>query len=326
MKIMVPKGTVTVALCFMTIFLAIGCAATKKISNDITGGDKALKKKIAFVPIVNKTGYGGEEFEKSATIQLKTCLKSVSDDLVIIDSQRARNLLEQIPRLPSGEFNNLALIRVGRALGLNAVVEKSLSEIECLSDKRGIWGFRNTCMLLELHMRVKAHDIETGAILFDEVISDEVEVSERDWQNVKDKSGYKSEIGDRLLAKATDRMCGRLCESLIREPWKGYVISLSGNTLSLGAGKDVGLAIGDVLEVFGTSEAIKGQGGQFYLLSGSKIGELRITKVYSNRAEATAILGSDLQKSSYVKLNQNSHDSGNLIPNNRTDADQRNEE
>jgi len=302
MKIMVPKSTIMASLCFMAIFLAIGCAATKGIGNDIRDGDKALKKKIAFVPIVNKTGYGDEEFVKSATIQLKTCLKSVYDDLVIIDSQRARNLLEQIPRLASGELNNLALIRVGRALGLNAVVEKTLWEIEHLSDKRGIWGFRKTCKLLKLNMRVKAHDIETGAILFDEVITDEVEVSERDWQNVKDKSGYQNEIGDRLLAKATDGICGRLCESLSREPWKGYVISVSGNTLSLGAGKDVGLAIGDVLEVFEKSEPIESQGGQFYLLSGLKIGELRIIRVYRNRAEATAILGSNLQESSYVKL------------------------
>jgi hypothetical protein len=325
MKIMAPKGTITVALCFMTIFLGIGCAATKKITNDIRSGDKALKKKIAFVPIVNKTGYGGKEFEKSATAQLKTCLKSVCEDFVIIDSPTARNLLEQIPRLPSGQLNNLALIKLGRTLGLNAVVEKSLSEIECLSDKRGIWGFRNSRTLLELHVRVKAHDIETGAILVDEAVSDEVEVSERDWQDVKDRNGYHKEIGDRLLAKAADRICGRLCESLDSEPWKGYVISVSGNTFSLAAGKDVGLAIGDVLEVFGTSEAIEGQGGQFYLLSGPKIGELRITRVYRNRAEATAIHGSDLQKSSYVKL-KHSHNSANLIPNNRTDTDQRNQE
>ena len=302
MRIKGPKGAITVSLCFMTIFLAIGCAATRKISNDIRGGDKALKKKIAFVPIVNKTGYGGKEFEKSATAQLKTCLKSVSDDLVIIDSSKARNLLDQIPRLSSGELNNLALIEVGRALGLNAIVEKSLSEIECLSDKRGIWGFRNTCKLLELHIRVKAHDIETGAIFFDETVSDEVEVSERDWQNVKEKSGYQNEIGDRLLGKASDKVCKSLCESLSREPWKGYVASVSRNTFSLAAGEDVGLAIGDVLEVFGTREPIEGQGGQFYLLSGLKIGELRITRVYRNRAEATAILGSNLQKSSYVKL------------------------
>jgi hypothetical protein len=323
MRIVDPKGTITIALCFMVIFLAIGCAATKKIGQDITGGGKALKKKIALVATVNKTGYGGKAFEKSAGAHFNTCLKSVCEDLVIIDSQEARILLEQIPRLPSGELNNLALIKLGRALGLNAVVEESLSEVECVADKRGTWGFRNTCMLVQLHIRVKGHDIETGAILFDEVVSDELEVSEDDWQDIKERSGYQKEIGDRLLAKSTDRICRRLCERLSSEPWKGYVTAVSADTFALEAGRDVGLAIGDVLEVFGTSEAIEGQGGQSYLVSGLKIGELRITKVNKNRAEATAMLGSDLEKSSHVRLKRKPHDSTDLISNNRPDTNQR---
>ena len=323
MRIVDPKGAITIALCFMAIFLAIGCAATKKIGQDITGGGKALKKKIALVATVNKTGYGGKEFEKSAGAHFNTCLKSVCDDLVIIDSQEARGLLEQIPRLPSGELNNVALTKLGRALGLNAVAEESLSEVECVADKRGIWGFRKTSMLVQLRMRVKGHDIETGAILFDELLSHKVEVSEDDWQNVKERSGYQKEIGDRLLAEATDRICRRLCEPLSSEPWKGYITSVSSNTFALAAGKEVGLAIGDVLEVFGASEPIEGQGGQFYLVSGLKIGELRITRVYRNRAEAIAVLGSDLQKSSHVRLKRKPYNSTNLISNNRPDTNQR---
>ena len=323
MRIIHAKDTITIALCFMVIHLAIGCAATKRIGQDITSGGKGLKKKIALVPTVNKTGYGGKEFENSARAHLKTGLESVCDDLVIMDSQEGRSLLGQIPRLPSGELNNLALTKLGRALGLNAVVEETLFEIECVEDRRGIWGFRNTCMLVQLHMRVKGHDIETGAILFDEVVNDEVEVSQDDWQDINERSRYHEEIGDQLIAKATNRICGKLCETLSSEPWKGYVTSVSSNTFALAAGKDVGLAIGDVLDVFGTSEPIEGQGGQFYLVSGLKIGELRITAVHRNRAEAIALLGSDLQKSSHVRLKRKPHDSTNLISNNRPDTSQR---
>ena len=302
MKIIRTKGTITIALCLMTIFLAIGCATTKKITADIMGGGKALKKKIAFLPTVNKTGYGGNDFQESARAHLNTFLNPFRDDLIIVDSPKTRNLLEQIPILPSGQLDNLALAKLGRALGLNAVLEETLSDIECVADKRGIWGFRSVCMLVQLSVRVRAYDIETGAILFDEVVSDEVEVSEHDWQNIKERSGYHKEIADRLLTKTTAKICKRLCEPLSNEPWKGYINSVSENTFTLIAGNDVGLAIGDILEVFGTSEPIEGQAGQFYLVSGSKIGELRTTRVYKNRAEAIGILGSGLQKSSHVKL------------------------
>jgi hypothetical protein len=302
MKIMRTKGTITIALCLMTIFLAIGCATTKKITEDIMGSGKVLKKKIAFLPIVNKTDYGGKDFQKSARAHLNTFLKRFSDDVIIIDSPKTRSLLEQVPRLPSGQLDNLSLAKLGRALGLNAVVEETLSEIECVADKCGIWGFRNVCRLVQLSVRVRAYDIETGAILFDDVVNDEAEVSERDWLDIKERSGYHKEVADRLLTKTTAGICKRLCEVLGNEPWKGYITSVSENTFTLIAGNDVGLATGDILEVFGTSEPIEGQAGQFYLVSGSKIGELRTTRVHRNRAEAIGILGSDLQKSSHVEL------------------------
>jgi hypothetical protein len=286
----------------MAIFLAIGCATTKKITEDIMGGGKVLKKKIAFLPTVNNTGYGGNDFQKSARAHLNTFLNPFRDDLIIVDSPKTCNLLEQVPRLPSGQLDTLALAQLGRTLGLNAVLEETLSEIECVADKRGIWGFRSVCILVQLSVRVRAYDIETGAILFDEVVSDEVEVSEHDWQNIKERSGYHKEIADRLLTKTTAKICKKLCEPLSNEPWKGYITSVSENTFTLIAGNDVGLATGDILEVFGTSEPIEGQAGQFYLVSGSKIGELRTTRVHKNRAEAIGILGSGLQKSSHVKL------------------------
>jgi hypothetical protein len=302
MRIIRTKGTTIIAFCIIAIFLAIGCAATKKITEDLVGGGKALKKKAVFLPAVNKTEYGGKDFQESARAHLKTSLKRFCDDLIIIDSRKIQNLLEKIPRLPSGQFDHLALAKFGRLFGLNAVLEESLSEIECVTDKRGIWGFRNTCMLVQLSVCVRAYDIETGAILFDEVVNDEVEVLEHDWQDIEERRGYHKEIADRLLSKTTAKIYKRICELLGNEPWKGYITSVSENTFALIAGKDVGLAIGDVLEVFGTSDPIEGQAGQFYLVSGSKIGELRITKVQGNRAEAIGILGSDLQKSSHVKF------------------------
>jgi len=286
----------------MAVFLAIGCATTKKITGDITGGGKALKKKIAFLPTVNKTGYGGKDFQKFARAHLNTFLKRFCDDLIIMDSEKARSLLEEIPRLASGQIDNLALAKLGRALGFNAVLEESLSEISFVEDQRGAWGFKDTCVLVQISVYVRAYAIETGAVLFDEVFHNEVVLSEGESEEKNETSEYDKWIADRVLAKITPEISKRICYHLDNERWKGYVTYVSENTFTISAGKDVGLAVGDVLEVFGTGEPIKGQAGQFYLVSGSKIGELRITRVHRNRAEAIGILGSDLQKSSYVKL------------------------
>jgi hypothetical protein len=88
------------------------------------------------------------------------------------------------------------------------------------------------------------------------------------------------------------------------KPWKGYFTSVSENTFILSAGSDVGLEVGDVLEVFEAGEPIKGRGGEVYLVSGPKIGEVHIRKLFSDRAETFGVLPIDLDRISHVKLKE----------------------
>lgn len=296
--------TVAIVFCLATVFFSIGCAATKKITKDITGKGGRLKKRIAFLPTVNKTGYGGDTFEASARAWVTDELNRSCDDLIIVDSEKTRNLPEQIPRLASGDLDNLALAKLGRALGLNAVLEEHLFRLECLAYKRGIWGFRDICKVVQLHVRVRVHDMETAAILLDEIVQEEVVVSEQDWQDIKDRRAYHKEITDHLLTEATPEICERVCELVGDRPWRGYFTSVSENTFTLSAGTDVGLNVGDVLEVFETGQPIKGQAGKVYFVSGPKIGEVQISKVFKDRAEAFGVLRTQLDRISHVELKE----------------------
>jgi hypothetical protein len=275
------------------------------MTKDITGKGGRLKKKIAFLPISNKPGYDGA-LRKSARAYLKGFVERSCDDLVVVDSQETRGLLAEVPRLASGQIDNLALAERGRALGLNVVLEEGISGLESVQGKCGIWGSRERCMLVKLSVSVRGYDIESGAVLFEEVLQEMVEVSEPDWRDIKEGRGYRKDLADGLLAETVSEISKRTCEWVADELWKGYITYVSGNTFTLTAGEDVGLAEGDILEVFGMSEPIKGHAGQSYLVSGPKVGELKITNVRRNRAEAEATgdLGSDLQKTSHVKLKQ----------------------
>jgi hypothetical protein len=304
MEMIRSKVTVAIVLCLATIFFSIGCATTKKITKDITGKGGRLKKKIAFLPTVNKTGYGGDAFEASARAWFSSELNRFCDDLIIIDSEDTRNLLEQIPRLPSGHLDNLTLAKLGRALGLNAVLEERLYRLECVTEKRGIWGFRDTCKVVELLIRVRVYDMQTAATLLDEIVQKDVVVSEEDWQDIKDAQAYHKEITDHLLSKATPEVCERVCDLVGDTLWKGYFTSVSENTFTLSAGTDVGLNAGDVLEVFETGQPIRGQAGQIYLVSGPKIGEVHISKVFQDRAEASGVLRTEFDRIGYVQLKE----------------------
>jgi hypothetical protein len=298
------KGIYALFFCFVVVLLTIGCATTKKITADITGHGGGLKKKIAYLPTVNKTGYGGDVFKESARAQFNNTLSSFCDDVIIVDSEKIRGLLEEIPRLPSGQLDTLVLAKLSRALGLNTVLEEDLFLLECLDDKRGIIGFRDDCKIVQLHLRVRVYDVETAAVILDEIVRDDVVVSEKEWLEIKERREYHEEIATHLLKKTTAEICERVCELVSEKPWKGYFTSVSENTYVVSAGSDVGLEVGDVLEVFEAGEPIKGRGGQVYLVSGPKIGEVHIRKIFNDRAEAYGTLRISFDRISHVKLKE----------------------
>ena len=279
-----------------------GCATTEKISEDILGKGPRLSKKVSFLPPVNGSGYGGEDFQRAAAAQLRAFLSRRCDNLRIVDSRNILKALQDMPRLPSGQIDHLALANLGRIFGLGAVVNQTIGQMECLTEKRGIWGFRRLCRLVRLSFHVRVYDIQTTAILLDEIVEEDVEISEYDWDNLKTGNGYNKGIASRLLAEMTGKTGKMICERLAEEPWKGYITASSNNTFTISAGTDVGLTVGDVLEVFSMGEPMKGQEGRIYLVSGPKIGEIKVTKVKKDRAEAESILGYDLEQSSFVQL------------------------
>jgi len=281
--------------------LMVGCGTTKKITEGIVGGRVELKK-IALVPAANETGYGGQALQKEAMANLETFLKRHCDEFIILDFEKTGKLLEQLVGRSTGQIDNLTLAKFGRVLGVNTILIATLDDIKCTAGKRGVYGFRDTIPLVRLEIRVRAFDPQTGTILFDEAFGDEIEVGESDWRSIRERKGYHKEILNQLLIGTTDQIGETVSDQLCDTPWKGYITNVSGGVITLSAGEDVGLAKGDVLEVFGMSGTIQGQEGQIYLLSGPKIGEIEITEVRANEAEAMGLEGSDFQKSSHVQL------------------------
>ena len=300
----IGQRNINITAVVLCCLLAAGCATTQKITDDILGKKTTLKKKMAFLPPVTGSGFGDEDVRRDVTEQLRTFLGSHCDGLRVVGSREIREALASLPRLASGQMDNLALANLGRIHGLNAVVEQRIEHIECLTDKRGIWGFRDTCMLAQASYRLRVYDVETTAVLLDETVMGEVEVSQHAWNTAKNTGQLDVETARRLLVKMTPEVGKMLCERLGDEPWKGYIISGSDNKFTISAGADAGLAAGDVLEVFGMGEPMKGRGDQVFLVSGLKIGEIQVASVQRDQAEAIGISGHDLEKSSCVKLKQ----------------------
>ena len=84
------------------------------------------------------------------------------------------------------------------------------------------------------------------------------------------------------------------------QSWKGYVSEVSGDKITISSGSNMGVARDKVFEVFGNSMVV-GMQGQRFFVPGPKAGEIMITGVSGDSAEAVAISGGAIRKGDTVR-------------------------
>ncbi|MBW2570447.1 MAG: hypothetical protein JRE47_14075, partial [Deltaproteobacteria bacterium] len=166
---------------------------------------------------------------------------------------------------------------------------------------RGVLWFKNTCNFIRFQIVVEVYDTETGAKIFDDSFDDEIQVDETDIYNLR--TGNTNEIpalNDALL-NAVIPIGEKICDAVNSQPWKGYVISSFDDKIIISSGKRSGLILGDKLEVYDSGSIFEGKDDLKFFIPGLKIGEIKITSLYPDRAEATLISGKNIKVGSTVK-------------------------
>ncbi len=291
-----------IAFLVLTCWIIAGCAATKKITADIMGDEAGLRKKVAFFPGGNRSGYGGPELGKTLLKGLEDVLTYHCQGLLVSDSAKVRQALEALPRSASGSVDKLALAELGRVHGLSAVVEANVLDVRVVSEKRGVWGFREQASLMRASFLVVVYHIETTAMLSNEIFEEELDLSDSSLLEGEDVAQDNREGMSALVARVLPKIQERVCQSLAETPWTGYIVQGQADKYTLSSGKDVGLSAGQVLEVYKMGDPIEGLAEEVFLIPGPKIGEIQITQVNPDSALAVAVSGSELDNSCCVKL------------------------
>ena len=300
---------VVIAICFLFSFASLiaGCSflpAIKKIAGDIKAPAGDLKKKVGITYFENRTLGAVNNFEKIFHIKLVESIKETCSDILIIKPGDAGypDQMAVLPKLASGRIDNLVLAKTGRKLGLNAIVTGSLIDISGNKENRGILWFKDTCNFIQFQIVVEVYDTETGAKFFDDSFVHEIQVEAIDLYNLK--TGNTNEIpalNDALL-NAVIPIGEKICEAINIQPWKGYVISSFDDKIIISSGKRSGLILGDKLEVYDSGNIFEGKDSQKFFIPGPKIGEIKITALYPDKAEAALISGKNIKVGSTVKI------------------------
>jgi hypothetical protein len=294
-------GSLFLLLCIISI---AGCSAvssieksTKRMVRDFKAPNSDLKKKVGILLFENRTTLVNKDVGKKFIRDLSETIASSCPKILLEKPGDSGypDALARVPRTRFGYIDNLALARTGRQLGLNAIVTGALMTIAPNKRKQGFWWLKDTHYFVQVRIAAEVYDTETGAKLLDESFVHEVEVEEMDLESIHTGGKMNASVANAAFRAIADEMGEKICNAIIIQPWKGFITSVTADKINLDFGGKIGLKIGDLFDVFDSNSIFEGLEGHRFFIPGAKTGEIKITAVHPDTAEAILVSGHDIQ-------------------------------
>jgi hypothetical protein len=270
---------------------------TKRMVRDLRAPGSDLKKRIAITLFENKTSFADKEMQKSFLIDLTEKIMSSCPDVLLEKPGDSGypDFLVKLPRKASGRIDNYDLAKSGRRFGLNAMVTGALNDVRVDKRKKGIWWFKEIHHYVQVQIVAEVYDTETGAKLLDESFMREIEIDESDLESTSANAEIKAYIKDDIFKHIAVDTGEKICNAVVLDPWTGYITSTVGDKIILSSGERVGIKPGDIFEVYNSTDTFQGVEGHRFFIPGLKTGEIKITAVYPDTAEAVRVSGQDIR-------------------------------
>ncbi len=261
----------------------------------------SLRKSMGMTVFENRTVYTLVDFQETLRQSLAGAFQRNCSGIILLkaDDGNYPSGFEKLPGLSSGGVDSFKLCETGRELGLTAIMTGSITDIKISDELRGILLWKDSYPVISLTVHVDLLDAETGAKILDESFTHKKYSDDIEMESIK-----SGKIEPAFLKEAFERIAGeagkKVCEMMRRESWKGYISSVSGDKITISSGSNMGVAQGKAFEVFGNS-LIVGMQGHRFLVPGAKTGEVKITGVFGDSAEALIVSGDSIRKGNTVR-------------------------
>lgn len=261
----------------------------------------SLRKSMGMAVFENRTVYTLIDFQETLRDHLAGAFQRNCSGLILLkaDDENYPSGFEKLPKLSSGGIDSFKLCETGRELGLTAIMTGSITDIKTGDEPRGILLWKDSYPVISLTVHVDVLDTETGTKLLDESFTHKKYSDDIEMESIK-----SGKIEPAFLKEAFEHIAGeagkKVCEMMRRESWKGYISSVSGDKITISSGSNMGVAQGKAFEVFGNS-LIVGMQGHRFLVPGPKTGEVKITGVLGDSAEALIVLGDSIREGNTVR-------------------------
>ncbi len=280
------------------LVLLSGCGTWGKLVGFTTGGfvehAGKIKHTIAILPISNKLPWVAQRLNTGFMTDLVQAIKDRSSRIIVIAPGDGRYPQALDRFSPAGDTvpDNIALASLCHKSGINGVITGQLVNITVENQKRGILWFKHPYPMARIELEIALYDAGTAAKVLDKSLFVKVPLSDEDLASLRQNQVLDAEAAQEPLKDTASRVAKEMCNRLNDLPWEGSIVSVSAGKATLPFGKAAGFTVGDVLEVRTSGDLVVASNGSKYILPGLKTGQIRISAVSANTAEATP-LGAD---------------------------------
>jgi len=277
------------------------CTSTPKIIQPGRSG-KNLKKQVCITRFDDKKRFDDSYLEQPFQDRLlDALLESCKKPIFVVPGQNEfPAALENLPMLETGFVDNMAIADIGRQNGFNAVVTGVISDIRQKDEISWLTGDHS---YFQVTITAEIYDTQTGAKLLDKTYLHEVEVDVDQATESEKETDYFDIIAiEKVLKTIVKEMHADICDTVSGLPWLGFIIAAEENTVTISAGKKVGLKAGTHLNIYQNDQTITGTFGNQYRIPGPLIGELELTSVSEHQSKAILVEGTGAVPGNSVSL------------------------
>ncbi|MBL0700845.1 MAG: hypothetical protein JJV92_08190, partial [Desulfosarcina sp.] len=196
--------------------------------------------------------------------------------------------------------NSSGLLKIGREMGLNAIVIATISDISTDNETRGKLWFRDDYNVLSIKVIVDGYDTETGSKIFYENFNSKVDLNEANFKRFASEKTIDNILLTKPLKGIAKEAVARIGDILTAQCWTGFFKSMNKDNIIISSGRNTGLKLGNVLEVYDT-KAIKGYQGKSFFLPDNRIGLIQVTEVGAETSQAVLVAGTTIGEGCLLK-------------------------
>lgn len=262
-----------------------------QVLSDFGWKDKAVAQTFGVIPFGNDMPWVADQLHTEFLARLAEALEDKCGRVILVGPGDDQYPYELGRFIPSGSSSpdNIALAEICRKARLNGAMTGRLAQVRTDEGSQGMLWFRKNKLMARIQLEIVLYHSGTAAKVMDQTFFIEVELTEEEYNALTDEKVLSASATEDELERASFAAARRICNRIKDIPWEGDIIMVQGDKALIPFGNDIGLAVGDELEIFQKGRIFEAKGGSRYIVPGISIGTAEIIALSADQSEIVVL-------------------------------------